>query len=100
MPTAWDHFFGLRRAAWLRIHLKNGAPNHEVSCRAKTGPDAGSDLSSPEPFGREPRTVGPRTAKQRFVTVPVAGGSDRSRERTLAEEQVRTLSESDYDDCD
>jgi hypothetical protein len=24
VPTAWDHFFGLRRAAWLRIHLKNG----------------------------------------------------------------------------
>lgn len=24
VPTAWDHFFGLRRAAWMRIHLKNG----------------------------------------------------------------------------
>jgi hypothetical protein len=24
VPTAWDHFFGLRKAAWMRIHLKNG----------------------------------------------------------------------------
>lgn len=24
VPTAWDHFFGLRQAAWMRIHLKNG----------------------------------------------------------------------------
>ena len=24
VPTAWDHFFGQRRAAWMRIHLKNG----------------------------------------------------------------------------
>lgn len=24
VPTAWDHFFGLRRAAWMRLRLKSG----------------------------------------------------------------------------
>src|SRR5687767_14583197 len=24
VPTAWDHFFGLRRSAWMRLRLKSG----------------------------------------------------------------------------